>query len=458
MSEMKYSTAEETSDFLRDAGGRPCPVADCDGNIFVGYKLAKGYENYFDARKNDPQDTGFARDENGVALGNQDIPFDMPQSLLMRLVYTGVLEQGIFAAKTMDARLPVELVTLINAANEQGEPFKLAFLTSRDMNEAVQLFKASGVKNPELCTLVADSGATMYFGGQKHVLRDVPDHDTIDSETPLSRTEKAFLDSVCHDLPAIRERALQALAAQGFQTDDLPDFYLERKGVAINIHYRAMEDQIVKNLSDAGIGDDALDDAMDSVDSILSGVIKEALDNHAASGPQTAGANGQGDKPVFKSKGGPATMELIIGGVDKGKGLEAIIEKARETGTNISAFVFSGDDVWKDGKGAGTDYDAFARAEELSVAYGVPVKCVLTLHPKEETLHGITPDQSRSIAGRDDVKADLVMSSPLNNAALIINLAEGGSSAVIKPVVANDNKGSRQGLGVQDGRTFTYSM
>ena len=121
-------------------------------------------------------DKSFDPDEIGNPK-KQDIPFRFVAAELDYMVEIGEIERDIFAGKTMDVRLPAELVKAINHYIEIGEPFRLMPLTSRSFEEALEIFKASGVKHPEKVVFGADSGAILQIDGKTVMKRELSEEE-----------------------------------------------------------------------------------------------------------------------------------------------------------------------------------------------------------------------------------------------------------------------------------------
>lgn len=347
-----YSSPSDIKAFLATLGARPCFVNDMDGNTLDGYTLKPGKPLPL-GKGNDPK--------------NQSIPFGTSPLQLDLLAATGVLEKGIFAEKPMDARLPPRLVALVNDAIANDNPFAIAFLTSRAAGDALTLLRESGVTAPEKATLIADSGATLRLNGEKTEVRR------------LSDEERGFLSSLGAKAETFREAAQNVLAAQGFDPAACPGLYIESKGIALNVHYRAV--LAAYNQPEGS-----------ALDRALGAALKTLLRAETGNGPQSAGA------PVFKTLDGPATVEVTAGDINKGHGLEALLRAIKTANAPVTSVVFTGDDVSKGNGTPGTDWFAMIRAPELSETYGIPVRNIHTHHPVGADLAATLPDPAKSPA------------------------------------------------------------
>lgn len=373
-----YSSPAETRDFLDKLGSNPFFVYDMDGNACIGYKLAEGRELPL-APTDNPK--------------NQSIPFGLTRAQLDALVADGTLVENIFAGKTMDVRLPQPLVNFVNRCEEDGEPFKIAFLTSRSEFEAKKILQESGVQNVDAVTLIADSGAVLNIRGEQTILR------------PLTSAEEDY-------------RSLMTLIAKSAQpeVDDIvrrhmgtdaptPELYVEHKGIASNIHWRSI-------LEANGQGDES------ALDHEIGAILRKRVIELSKSSPL------ENDKPVFKHLDGPATVELKIDSVNKGIGLSILMDAAAAHSNRPTAFVFSGDDYSKSNGQPGTDYFAAVQTDAISLKHGIPGYNVLTLHPKGSDINEIEPELSRTL---DTLNPDyerppvhLVVRTPRENGELVL--------------------------------------
>lgn len=380
-----YSSADEISAFLEEIGDMPLFVCDMDGNVMVGYNLVEGAVSpLIPGEGDDPK--------------SQSVPFGTPLQEIEDLVREGVYEKGIFAKKPMDVRLPRPLVDLVNESIEAGEPFKIAFLTSRVLTDARKLLHESGVRNVDKVTLVADSGATLFLNGEKKEVRT------------LSSEEKLHLRQV-GDIALSLRPAIETVARDhGFDlSEPVPDLYVEHKGIATNIHYREILDRF-------GQGESSF------FDKAVGRHIKAALQAHADAGPQVEKTEGA-FSPVFKTLDGPATVEIKIAEVNKGHGLAAISEAALASDRPLSSIVFTGDDVAK-GDSPGTDYYAMAQARVLAMRFGIPFYNIHTHHPVDNNMSGVDPDPRKAPSGlsaafnKPDI--DLTVATPADLQAIIL--------------------------------------
>ncbi len=378
-----YSTQDEIESFTASLGDRPLFVCDMDGNIMRGYSLAFNKELPLGPEDNPD---------------NQSIPFGTTQEDLKRYLDDGTLIAGLFAEKAMDARLPAELVELINRNTDSGNTYSLGFLTSRGAKDAVKLMKESGVKEPEKATLVADSGSALYFGGERFDVRKMSDE------------ELAFLDAINGMADELNKIAHEAMLSEGFNPSGAPSLFIEQKGTACNIHYRTL-------LSMFGQPEGSL------LDRKLGGDLKEFMTEYAAGGPDEE----DGSK-VFKVLGAPAAVEMKIAKVNKGHGLEATAVEAMKLPEPPTSIIFSGDDVCKSDGGPGTDYFGMIRAGELQEQFGIPFLNIHTHHPEGGKIDGDIPDPLKSPVKLKDYEApriDLVLPRPGALVALILHVLDG---------------------------------
>lgn len=358
-------------------------VCDMDGNIMRGYSLAEG------------KLLPLGPDDNPA---NQDIPFGTSQEELQELVDNGTLVPGLFARKAMDARLPAELVEMVNNYTKTGQAYRLCFLTSRGARDAVKLMHESGVGEPEKATLVADSGGALYFGGVRSDVRK------------MSEAELDFLESVNGKEEELNKNVHEIVSGEGFDAGKASGVFIEQKGTAVNIHYRT-----ILNEFDQSEGSD--------LDRKIGDALKAFVDALVQSGPEEK----DGSK-VFKTLGAPAAVEMKIAKVNKGHGLEAIARKAFELEEPPTAIIFSGDDVCKSDGGPGTDYYAMIRAEELQGRFGIPFFNVHTHHPENGRIDGTSPDPHKDpdkLSGEHPVpRIDLVVARPGDLVVLITKVLE----------------------------------
>lgn len=348
---MEYSTPEQIEAFVARLAATATPtrkplfVLDLDGNAVLGYNPTPAAPAYDDPRRN------FAPDADMEAL-----------------VRDGQAEPALFARKPLDARLAKPLVVQLNRLAAAGELFGLAVLTSRSEADALALLRDSGVQAPEATTLIADSGAVMRVGGERSLLR------------APSAPEQEVLGGADR-LPAQLEPKVDALLAQhGHNPHGRPPLEVEQKGIAANLHFRAM-------LGHYGLGDDAPEAQA------LAELLQEELAEYLAQSP--AGS-------AFKLLHGPATLEMKLADIHKGNGLNALVDAALDAGTRPSAIVFAGDDLCnhaKDGTvSPGTDYFAFAALPPIAARTGIPAYGIHTQHNTHAGLEGGMPNPAKAIA------------------------------------------------------------
>lgn len=378
---MPYSTPQEIQDFSDTllagvtAQRKPLFVLDMDGNILIGYNVKQGVS------------LGKATD-----VTRRDIPQGQD---VEHLLQNGLVEQALFANKPMDARLPKHLVERLNHLQQSGADFSIAILTSRSESDALQVLRDSGVANPELHTMISDSGAVLRCRGERKPVRE------------LNAVEQQFLDSV-QDIRSNLETVIdEQITRLGMDSTHRPPLRFEPKGIACNIHFREV-------LSHYGASEDS------ALAHQLSEAIGTQLNAHiAANSPLQQGV------PGFKLLHGPATLEVKLADIHKGHGLHAVVDAALQAGEKPSAIIFAGDDLCtRDAKGAyhpGTDYYAFKAATDVQKQTGISVRTIHTLHPADATLHGTTPDAARTPPA-DYPQADITVSSPLVLGELVENV------------------------------------
>lgn len=373
-----YSSANETRDFLDKLGPNPLFVYDMDGNAFIGYKLAEGRTLPLGPNDN-PK--------------NQSVPFGLDRAKIDALVDDGTLTENIFAAKTMDVRLPQPLVNFINKCVDEDESFKIAFLTSRSEYEAKKILAESGVHNVDAVTLIADSGAVLNIQGEQTLLR------------PLTEDEhqyRCYLDAIAAEVQTQVDEIVRKHMGEDAPT---PELYVEHKGIGTNIHWRGI-------LEANKQGDES------PLDHEIGALLRGAVSGYAKSSPLEDG------KPVFKTLDGPATVELKIASVNKGVGLTMLMDAAAAHSATPTAFVFSGDDYSKGNGQPGTDYFAAVQTDAISHKHGIPGYNVLTLHPEGSDIANMEPEMSRMV---DTLNPDferppvhLIVRTPRENGELVL--------------------------------------
>lgn len=380
----RYSTPAEISAFRAGLGARPMIVNDVDGNVARGYKLSPGRTLEL-GPEDDPD--------------NQSIPFGTSQAELQELVDNGTVYVDLFASKAMDVRLAPELVAAVNENTRAGRPLDLAFLTSRGSEHVLTVFRESGVLAPERATLVADSGNRLYYKGEPSDIRS------------LSRDEQNFLLLISDMKQAITDAMKDEVSGLGLDAGSMPQPYIEQKGTATNVHWRAILDHYGQAEGSA-------------LDVRIGTVMKEGLTRYLE---QRGPKEGDGS-PVFKILAAPASTEVKLAGVNKGHGLEALIKKAMELPEDQrpTAVVFTGDDVCKEDGSPGTDYFAMIEADRLQEKYGIPVFNIHTHHP-EGGINGVSPDpkkdsQNLAKAGYDVPRIDLVVPTPQRLVEFIVSV------------------------------------
>lgn len=420
---MTYSSREDIAGFvenlvygvkgdLRKNGvsphHRPMLVLDMDGNIAIGHNLKDGVELTL-AEGDDPK--------------TQNLPSTIPASTL---VAEGKVEEAIFSLKALDTRLPETLVKTINQAEADNRPFDIVLLTSRSSKDALKVLELSGVNHPEKMTVVADSGAILQVNGEKKQVRS------------LSAQEGQLLDGMeSTDV----ERGLEAevnevLTRFHLEAAERPALFIERKGTACNVHYN----RILKHYGQEE--GSQLDEALAHA---IKGTVEKIVDD---------AFKAKGEAKTLMTMEGPATIELKVTGVDKGKGLEAVIETVLEKGYIPSAVVFAGDDICKratDGTVShGTDFAAFKAAPSLQEKTGIPFHTVHTLHPESGRLTDEHPKPSSAKqASHAGIEADLVLPQPKATAALVVEITE---KALQREAEINGSIHRRLANGTQENR------
>lgn len=373
---MQYSTEQEKADFISklveasSATRQPLFVLDLDGNAVLGYNPTTSTESD-DPRRN------FAADADMDAL-----------------VRDGLAKPALFAAKPLDARLAQPLVSQMNRLIAKGQHFSLAVLTSRSESDALSLLRDSGVREPQKATLIADSGAVMRLGGARTLLR------------APSIEERQVLNGLDAALENLEPQIDDLLNQRGYDTTSRPPLEIEPKGIATNLHFRALLDHY------------GLEDHSPAAQAV-SELVQQALQHYVQQSP----AGG-----AFKLLHGPATLEMKLADIDKGHGLHALVVAAQEAHHQPSAVIFAGDDVCNHSKdGAvtpGTDYFAFAALPEIASNTGIPAFGIHTQHNLSASLEGGAPNPAKAIvpmAAPYDagIKAELTVPSPLALGALV---------------------------------------
>lgn len=399
-----YDTPQKIADTLKELGQNPMSVNDGDGNLYIAYKVTKNHAAYFINQGFEPTKT-------------QDIPLDLNADELDALVEKGILEHSLFAAKTMDVRLPMQVVRTLNTAIEHGDVFKICLLTSRAMPEVLQLYKASGVTHPEKATIVADKGSSMYVHGIRHDAR------------VLTQQEQHFMDGMArHTATDWMDGVRGIIAEHGFDPEKSPALYFERKGIAGDVHHRAILDHYLnpERITDVNVEGTPLDLAIGRY------ISERLVELNAQVGP--AGFDGQ---PVFSLIGGPCVSELGITKINKGHGLQAILEKAmHQPKAKIpTGVLLTGDDLYDvKTNGPGTDFHFFTRANELAENFALPIRTSHTLHP-EHGIDGTEPDMAKDIICFPEERrprVDLRIPNPAKQSGVVLSLVgykSGGQEA-----------------------------
>lgn len=371
-----YSTPEQISGFLRRLGASPLLVLDMDGNVMRGLSLGAGHTLPL-GPGDDPT--------------KQAIPYGTTSAELDDMVNKGILVEGIFAEKPMDARLPGELVRLINDLAERDQPRSIAILTSRGSTDARKLLEESGVEDLSKIILVAESGATLFLGGERIAVR------------ALNTEEQSFLYGLDGISGAIQMDVKNTVEELGFDPAGCPMLLVEHKGTATNLHFREV-------LKQYGQADNS------PLDKALSALIKEKMDSYIS-------ASGMGK--TFKTLDAPASVEVKTSDVNKGHGLRSIISHVLQAGDSITSVVFAGDDVSKGNGHPGTDWYAMVEAQKLEQEFGVPVFNIHTHHPVGNDLSNPTPDPDKAADTLSEAfnkpRIDVTVNSPRALVELIVS-------------------------------------
>lgn len=404
---MTYSTDQEKQDFIAElAKGandlsqhgkrrRPMLVLDMDGNILTAYDTADGQALELTA-------------EDDKDLQNISLTADIRE-----LLKDGAIVEKIKAAKPLDVRLPEQLKDLLNTRVRQADHFRgpnpvknwfvpgdfdhrlfdVCILTSRSMEDALKILKASGVVHPERLTLVADSGASLFLNGKQHSVIDI------------TRQEMNFLKGVPPLREAMEKAVNEVLEDLKENIAGRPKLIFEEKGVATNVHWRS----IFKHYGQEEKG--AIDNAvMKKLHTLLQKYVDEKSPKD------------RDGVPTFIVKGGPATVEVIPGRITKGVGLDAIVKAAKDKGYTPSALVYAGDDICKTPEGnveLGTDYEAFMEGAKIAEKYGIPTfKTIHTHHPEGDQLNGQTPEPGKD-AALAGIRPDIITRIPSETAQMV---------------------------------------
>jgi hypothetical protein len=102
---------------------RPAFGNDLDGNLLIGYSLAP------------VQKLALSQGDDPCV---QTIPFGSTPAQIQAWVRQGILREGIFAEKPMDARLPESLVVFVNKRLREGAAFDVTFLASKRVKSLSQ--------------------------------------------------------------------------------------------------------------------------------------------------------------------------------------------------------------------------------------------------------------------------------------------------------------------------------
>jgi hypothetical protein len=366
-------------------GKRPLIVLDLDGNILVGYNT----------EWNKPLQPGLP--------DNQNIPFDADIDALMQ---EGKITPALFADRGMDVRLPANLVKVLNELGVKGRPFDVAILTSRNLEAAEAILRASGVRHPEKIAFFADSGATAYVNGER-----------VDNVT-LADKEKDFLGGMLDQRAVLEEAINREIRQAGLDPAGRPRLFLEEKNIATTIHYREI-------LSHYGQGEGS------ELDEKLGHAIQGVMQAYLERSPLNADG-----KKIFQLLDAPTALEIKFGAMDKGVGLKNIVELARKNGVEPSALVYAGDDICKQlGEKVvpGTDYHAFVSGPRIAEELGIPFYGIHTLHPADKSLPPIDanpqktmPDPNKMLRPMTDhdahpieAKAEITINSPLMTGAIV---------------------------------------
>ncbi|MCH2546078.1 MAG: hypothetical protein MK052_00500 [Alphaproteobacteria bacterium] len=380
---MIYSLPEKIEKFVADVVANSTPshspvfILDMDGNALLGYEFAGNTPPCFDREK----------------LGAQrSIPAN---ANIAQLVESGMIVPRIFAQYPLDVRLPNQLRQCINSCISQGRLYTICFLTSRAMEDALQILADSGIDSPHLVTLIADSGAIARFEGvQTNVAM-------------LNAPQQGVLNNIATLLPDIETVIDTTLIAHDFNVKSRPEVSVERKNIACNFHYRKILEFYDCNASSSLAQDIA---------QALASQCQKYLD---ASAPSD-----------FALLHGPATIEIKLVGCDKSNGIEALVKQLKTKDVKPSALIYAGDDVCSHhANGAvfpGTDYFAFLAIQQLKRTALFPVYTIHTLHPLGSDLLGVSPDPAKTIApfgiAYENLEpATITLATPLALEAIVVD-------------------------------------
>lgn len=392
-----YSPISKQQEFIekiakktKKPGQRPLFVLDMDGNVLIGYNTVDG--------KPLPGVPVLTPEE--IAQGKKQTRYIPADADIDALLKEGKIVPTIFANGGMDVRLPKNLVEELNRASATDRPFDIAILTSRGMEEAEEILRYSDVKNPEKLAFFADSSATAYIDGKLT--------ENYEKSPEEIRFLKGLEDkNLLKKMEAAVDEAIKSIGEDPAKRKH--ELYIQPKHIATNIHWR----EIMNDYKGQGYDFSPLDKAIATA---LQPILSEYLDTNNFT-------NIEG-KPVFKYLGGPATTEIKIAAIDKGLGLEKIVELALDRGVEPSSIIYVGDDIakfesftskdrekgfkpiiapGKDGvleefrRIPGTDYFAFAAGPKIEKETKIPFFGIHTLHPLDGSIADINADPQLSV-------------------------------------------------------------
>jgi hypothetical protein len=339
-----YSTPENIETIAHKIGPSPVVICDMDGCCVIGLKSV-------------------VKDRTAPVLS-----FGTSPETIEEMIRRGILEKAIFVERTMDVRLPPRLVDIVNADIENGGRPRLAFLTSRSAQDAKKILFESGIKNVDMVTLAADSGASLFIDGNARY------------DESLDEAQRIFLESLAEKarnvLPQLQAIVLETVPGAA---GTCPPLDIEWKGIAINLRYRAILEKYQQAEGSP-------------LDQKIAEFLRETFDGQV----RDFAPRGDGDAPAFKLVDAPAALEIKIASMDKGIGLASLAKALiADYDGKPSALVFAGDDVAKDGL-EGTDWYAMNKAHIIGAWYGVPAYNIHVHHPVGNDLNGKIPDPKKS--------------------------------------------------------------
>lgn len=348
----------------------------------------------------------------------------------------GLIKEGIFA-KNLDVRLPEKLVVLIKkdiAAAEAGDVSRLfdhCLLTSRSKEDAMRILWASGFEDPTKVTMVADSGATLFFNGQEESVVTLPEKEQEILKTLHTKQFEHDCEEAVYEV--INLQQLYDDKYRPENTAKLPKLLFQDKKASRNVDWRTI--LTFFNEPDEG-----------ALDKELGAAIKKVAERYLEEQNFKIDVDGK-QMDAFKVKPAPTTLEIISNRVHKGVGLHKLYDKAKELRYQPSALLYTGDDICKVSKSRigsptcvpSTDYDAFIEGRKIEQEvkktdnksrfkfYGLH-----TLHPVKNDINGTQPSPERIYNGVMTDKAtqndrpfrlDMITRTPIETGDILVELA-----------------------------------